>query len=197
MQLQPHFLFNALHTIGSLVRTGDRDSAVRVVAGLGELLRRMLDGASQQEVPLKHELEFLGAYLAIEQVRFGDRLDVTVDAASDVLDAAVPHLILQPLVENALRHGIAPHAAAGRLEIGARRAGEWLELRVRDNGPGLSNGDGREASSGIGLANARARLERLYGDAGELTIADAAGGGLEAVVRLPFRLAPAEWVAGR
>jgi hypothetical protein len=197
MQLQPHFLFNALHTIGSLVRTGDRDTAVRVVAGLGDLLRRMLDGVSQQEVPLKEELEFVRGYLAIEQIRFRDRLAVTIDADDDVLDAAVPHLILQPLVENAIRHGIAPHVAAGRLEIRARRAGGRLELDVRDDGPGLGNGATRHGPAGIGLTNARARLERLYGRDCELSVGNATGGGLEARVRLPFRRAPAEWVGER
>jgi len=197
MQLQPHFLFNALHTVASLVRTGDRDTAVRVLAGLGDLLRRMLDGVSQQEVPLKEELDFVRAYLAIEQIRFRDRLTVTIDADSDVLDAAVPHLILQPLVENAIRHGIAPHVAAGRLEVRARRAGRHLELDVRDDGPGLGNGAKRPGPSGIGLTNARARLERLYGSDCELSVGDAAGGGLQARVKLPFRLAPAEWVRER
>lgn len=197
MQLQPHFLFNALHTVGSLVRTGDRDTAVRVVAGLGDLLRRMLDGVSQQEVPLKAELEFVRTYLAIEQIRFRDRLTVTIDADDDVLDAAVPHLILQPLVENAIRHGIAPHVAAGRVEVRARRAGGYLELDVRDDGPGLGNGTTRPGPSGIGLTNARARLERLYGEDCELSVRNAAGGGLEAQVRLPLRRAPAEWVGER
>ena len=197
MQLQPHFLFNALHTVGSLVRTGDRDAAIRVVAGLGDLLRRMLDGGSRQEVPLGEELEFVRAYLGIEQIRFRDRLTVTIDVERDVLDAAVPHLILQPLVENAIRHGIAPHVAAGRLDIRAQRAGERLELAVWDDGPGLGTGATRLGGAGIGLANARARLERLYGDDYELSVHDAAAGGLEARVRLPFRRAAAEWVGER
>jgi len=110
MQLQPHFLFNALHTIGQLIRTGQDALAVRVVAGLGDLLRRVLDGASTQEVPLKQELEFLRSYLDIEQIRFGERLKAVVDAEAETLDAQVPYLILQPLVENAIRHGIAPRS---------------------------------------------------------------------------------------
>jgi two-component system, LytTR family, sensor kinase len=197
MQLQPHFLFNALHTIGALVRTGDRDTAIRVLAGLGDLLRRVLDGGTRQEVPLEQELEFVRAYLAIEKVRFRDRLVVSIDAPDEVRDAEVPHLILQPLVENAIRHGIAPHLDAGRLEVRARRAGTRLDLTVRDDGPGLPDASAPASAGGIGLANARARLERLYGADFDLTIGNAAGGGLEARVSLPFRRVAAEWVGTR
>jgi len=196
MQLHPHFLFNALHTIGSLVRTGDRDTAVRVVAGLGDLLRRMLEGAAQQEVPLKQELAFIRGYLDIEQVRFRDRLVVTLEVESGVLDAKVPYLILQPLVENALRHGIAPHSSAGHLTVLGRRSGERLELVVRDDGPGVGLGtDGKDGTArpGIGLANTRARLTRLYGDDYALEVGNLPGGGVEARVALPFRPAPVEW----
>ena len=188
MQLHPHFLFNALHTIGSLVRTGERDDAVRVVAGLGELLRGLLDGASNQEVPLRQELEFIGRYLEIEQIRFRDRLTVTMSVDSEVLDATVPHLILQPLVENAIRHGISPHRSAGRLLVSARRVNDRLLLRVQDDGPGTDDG----ARPGIGLSNTRARLDRLYGSDYELEVCNAAGGGLEARVGVPFRLGKAE-----
>jgi LytS/YehU family sensor histidine kinase len=189
MQLQPHFLFNALHTIGSLVRTGDKDGAIRVVAGLGDLLRRVQDGGSQQEVALDQELEFVRAYLAIERIRFRDRLDVTIDVPDEVRDAVVPHLILQPLVENAIRHGIAQRRDAGRLQVRARQAGERLEVSVRDDGPGLPNG--QPPGGGIGLANARARLERLYGADCELTFGNAAGRGFEVRVSVPLRRAPA------
>ena len=192
MQLQPHFLYNALHTIGSLVRTGDRENAVRVVAGLGGLLRLVLDHAAQQEVPLKQELDFIRSYLEIEQIRFRDRLQVTIQAEPDVLDAKVPHLVLQPLVENAIRHGIAPHLFASRVTVAARRANERLQLVVRDDGPGTGTGD--TARPGIGLTNTRARLARLYGDDFGLEVANAAGGGLEARIDLPFALAPVEWV---
>jgi signal transduction histidine kinase len=185
MQLHPHFLFNALHTIGSLVRTGDRDNAVRVVAGLGDLLRRLLDGAAQQEVSLKQELEFIGRYLEIEQVRFRDRLKVTMSVGTDVLDARVPHLILQPLVENAIRHGIGPHLSAGQLVVGARRINDRLHLVVRDDGPGV--GEGTIARPGIGLTNTRARLARLYGSDYELDVCNAPDGGMEARVVLPFQ----------
>ena len=192
MQLQPHFLYNALHTIGSLVRTGDRENAVRVVAGLGGLLRLVLDHAAQQEVPLKQELDFIRSYLEIEQIRFRDRLQVTIQAEPDVLDAKVPHLILQPLVENAIRHGIAPHLFASKVTVAARRTNSRLELVVRDDGPGTGVGD--TARPGIGLSNTRARLTRLYGDDFGLAVENAAGGGLEARLELPFALAPVDWV---
>ena len=191
-QLHPHFLFNALHTIGSLVRTGDRDNAVKVTAGLGDLLRRMLEGASQQEAPLKQELEFIKSYLAIEQIRFQDRLRVDFSIDPEVLDARVPHLILQPLVENAIRHGIAPHLFAGKVSVSAKRlnGGKRLQLVVRDDGPGAGDGDG--ARPGIGLANTRARLGRLYGADFTLEVTNLPQGGMQALVELPFALAPAE-----
>ena len=190
LQLQPHFLFNALHTVGSLVRTGDRENAVRVVAGLGDLLRRVLDDARRQEVPLRQELEFVGAYVEIERIRFRDRLAVHIAVEDGVGDAAVPHLLLQPLVENAIRHGIAPRAAGGRVDVHARRVGAALEVVVRDDGQGTGNGAPEPLRPGVGLANTRARLARLYGAAATLEVSDAAGGGAEVRITLPFRPAP-------
>jgi two-component system LytT family sensor kinase len=143
-------------------------------------------------VPLKQELDFIRSYLEIEQIRFRDRLQVTIHAEPDVLDAKVPHLILQPLVENAIRHGIAPHLFASKVTVAARRANGRLELLVRDDGPGAGSGD--TARPGIGLSNTRARLTRLYGDDFGLAVENAAGGGLEARIELPFALAPADWV---
>lgn len=195
MQLHPHFLFNALHTIGSLVRAGDRETAVNVTAGLGDLLRRVLDGASQQEVPLKQELDFVRTYLAIEQVRFRDRLKIAINVDEGVLDAKVPHLILQPLVENAIQHGIAPHLFAGLVVVGARRVNDRLCLVVRDDGPGVGNGD--TTRPGIGLLNTRARLARLYGDDFALDVGNAVEGGLEARIEVPYQLAAAEWEGAR
>jgi two-component sensor histidine kinase len=194
MQLQPHFLFNALHTIGSLVRAGDRDNAVRVVARLGDLLRRVLDGGRQQQVALARELEFVREYLDIERIRFRDRLTAEIAVEDGVADAAVPHLILQPLVENAIRHGIAPRAAGGRVAVCARRVGGRLELVVRDDGPGTGNGATGEGRPGLGLANTRARLTRLYGADATLDVGDAADGGLEVRVTLPFQPA---WAGAR
>lgn len=189
MQLHPHFLFNALHTIGSLVRTGDRDGAIRVVAGLGDLLRRLLDDTSQQEVPLRQELDFIRSYLDVEQVRFRDRLLVEMDVAPELLDAPVPHLILQPLVENAIRHGIAPHRAAGRVVVSAHAVGDRLELVVRDDGPGVARSAGAGTRPGIGLANTRARLQRLYDGDYELQVGKGEQGGHVARITLPLRLA--------
>ena len=193
-QLHPHFLFNALHTIGSLVRTGDRENAVKVTADLGDLLRRMLEGAAQQEVPLKQELEFIRSYLEIERIRFRDRLEVRFEVEPEVLEARVPHLVLQPLVENAIRHGIAPHLFAGKVSVSARRLDGHLELLVRDDGPGVGEGD--SARPGIGLTNTRARLQRLYGDGFRLEVSNLDQGGLESRVELPFQLAAAEWSRG-
>jgi two-component system LytT family sensor kinase len=188
MQLHPHFLFNALHTIGALVRTGDDASAIRVVAGLGNLLRRVLDEESQQEVSLRHELEFIRNYLGIEQVRFRDRLKVEFEIEPSTLDAAVPHLILQPLVENAIRHGISPHARPGLLVVRARSLGSTLQLVVRDNGPGLDSVNADSGRPGIGIANTRARLQHLYGDAFTFDVRNAEAGGLEVRITVPFRL---------
>ena len=195
-QLQPHFLFNALHTIGQLVRTGQDALAVQVVAGLGDLLRRVLDGAGTQEVSLKQELEFLRSYLDVEQVRFRDRLKAVVDAEPDTLDARVPYLILQPLVENAIRHGIAPRATTGRLLISARRIAGRLHLTVRDDGSGLVSGGMSRDSRGVGLANTSERLRQLYGDAASFEVVGADDGGTVARIVVPFRLAAAEWERG-
>src|SRR4029077_19498725 len=188
MQLQAHFLFNALHTIGQLVRTGQDALAVQVVAGLGDLLRRVLDSAGTQEVPLKQELEFLRSYLDVEQVRFRDRLKALVDAEPETLDAQVPYLILQPLVENAIRHGIAPRATTGRLLICARRIAGRLHLTVRDDGTGLPSGQPDPTSGGVGLANTSERLRQLYGDEASIEVVNVDDGGTEARVVVPFRL---------
>ena len=190
MQLQPHFLFNALHTIGQLIRTGQPARAVQVVAGLGELLRRVLDGAATQEVPLKQELDFLRSYLDIEQIRFRDRLKVVLDPDPEALDATVPHFILQPLVENAIKHGIASRATVGRVLIGARRIDGTLHLTVRDDGSGLSE---PARARGVGLANTSARLRQLYGDQASFEVVNMADGGVIARIVLPYRLAAAEW----
>jgi two-component system, LytTR family, sensor kinase len=197
MQLEPHFLFNALHTIGQLVRTGQHALAVQVVAGLGDLLRQMLDGATTHEVPLKQELELVRGYLDIEQIRFRDRLKVVVDADPETLDARVPYLILQPLVENSIRHGIAPRTTVGRVVIGARRIAGALHLTVRDDGsglpPGMKAGEGR----GVGLANVSARLRQLYGEDASFEVVNAEDGGVVAQIVVPFRLAVADWQGAR
>lgn len=187
MQLQPHFLFNALHTIGTLVRTGRSGEAIRVVAGLGDLLRAILDDAATQEVPLRQELAFVRSYLEIEQIRFSDRLHVVFAVDAETLDASVPHLILQPLVENALRHGIAPAAHGGRLIVSARLVDGRLFLAVRDDGCGLDAGNGHATRRGLGLANVRHRLEQLYGADSGVVVEPAPSGGTEARITLPYR----------
>lgn len=182
MQLNPHFLFNTLHAVSTLVERDPR-GVRRMIARLSALLRYTLEGSSAQEVPLHEELQFLEGYLDIQQIRFQGRLDVSQHIAPDVLDALVPNLILQPLVENAIHHGIAPHAEAGRLEIRAWREAGRLVLVVRDDGPGLPST--AVPSWGVGLSNTAARLEHLYRDAQSLDVRNAEGGGLEVRITLP------------
>ena len=184
MQLNPHFLFNCLHSISSLMHQ-DVEGADRMITQLGDLLRAALANSDTQEVPLRQELDFLRRYLEIEQTRFGDRLAVIMEIAPDTLDAQVPNLILQPLVENAIRHGIEPHAKAGRVELRARRQDGSLALEVQDSGAGLRAG--ASANEGVGLSNTRARLRELYGASHQFELQDASDGGLRVRLRIPFR----------
>jgi LytS/YehU family sensor histidine kinase len=178
-QLQPHFLFNTLHAISALMNR-DVEAAERMLARLSDLLRLTLDSAGEPMVPLKRELEFLAGYLEIEQTRFADRLTVQMNVEPDALDAPVPSLLLQPLVENAVRHGIAPRATPGRIEIRARRADGALHIEIEDNGRGLP----REMREGLGLSNTRARLEQLYGPAHRFELRAAKGDGSGTLVQL-------------
>jgi two-component system LytT family sensor kinase len=184
MQLNPHFLFNSLNAITVLVRDGNTDAAGRMLELLSDVLRQVLRTESTHETTLAAELEFLERYLAIEQVRFSDRLRPRVEIEPGIGGAAVPRFLLQPLVENALRHGIARRADAGVLQVRARREGFDLVLTVEDDGPGLAPASA--GAGGVGLANTRARLAALYGERASLEIADAAGGGVVATVRLPY-----------
>jgi len=186
-QLQPHFLFNTLHAISVLMQE-NVPAANRMLVRLSELLRMTLESAGAQEVTLKQEMEFARRYLEIEQTRFQDRLSVKTVVDPAALDARVPSLLLQPLVENALRHGIARRAGAGLLEIRARREGDKLRLHVRDNGPGLQTDANGEMVKGVGLSNTRARLDQLYGSAHSFEIGNAEGGGALVTVTIPFRL---------
>lgn len=188
MQLQPHFLFNTLHAISTLMHR-DAEAADRMLAQLGDLLRLTIDRIGVHEVALKEELEFLRSYLEIEQTRFEDRLQVVIDAEPETLGAYVPNLILQPLVENSIRHAIAPRTTPGRVEVQADRADGRLRLIVRDDGPGLSS-DAGAAREGLGLTNVRARLSQLYGSEQELRLANRTGGGLEVTLLLPFEECP-------
>ncbi len=186
-QLHPHFLFNTLNAISALMHR-DVEAADQMLARLSDLLRIALDQRGAQEVALKDELEFLQKYLEIEQTRFGDRLVVRYDIEAETLDAQVPNLILQPLVENSVRHAVAVRIEQGLIEIRSRRVGTNLELCVRDNGPGLSKAPGAPVSKkGVGLANTRSRLEHLYGASQQLSLEEPAGGGLVVTVMLPFR----------
>jgi len=161
-QLHPHFLFNTLHAISALMHRDVR-AADRMLAQLSDLLRLTLNSVTRPEIRLNEELEFIQKYLQIEQVRLGDRLTVEWHVDADVLDAAVPALVLQPLVENAIKHGIAPNAGPGRVAIGARREGDQLIMTVTDTGPGPSDRKLAELSTGIGVANTRARLTHQFG----------------------------------
>jgi two-component system LytT family sensor kinase len=185
MQLHPHFLFNTLHSISALVHT-DPEAADRMIARLGDFLRLTLDSATTQEVALRQELEFLNCYLEIERIRFNDRLTTFVDVEPQALGCRVPNLILQPIVENAVRHAVAPRSTPGRIEIKAERRDGVLRLQVRDNGPGLpATTAARRPSGGVGLSNTRARLDRLYGSAHRFELANDPQGGTVVTLEIP------------
>lgn len=190
MQLQPHFLFNTLNGVAMLIRGGDPGRAVEMIVLLGEVLRGLLRTSSDLEAPLASELQLLRKYLEIEQIRFGDRLRVAWHVDDDVTGALVPPLILQPVVENALRHGLWPLTEGGALTIAARRAGRELELEVIDQGVGLAPGFDPDRSTGVGLANVRARLARMFGADAGLEVAAGAACGVRVRLRLPYRMAP-------
>ena len=185
MQLHPHFLFNALHTISGLVHE-DPAAAERMIARLSDFLRLSLEESSVQRVILPDELRFLDLYLDIERVRFDDRLTVDFDIAEAAREALVPNLILQPLVENSIRHGIAHRISGGRIVITARREDGRLLLSVADNGPGTDRTALEPLREGVGLSNTRARLRRLYGERQQLSLCSPAGGGLEVRILIPF-----------
>jgi LytS/YehU family sensor histidine kinase len=196
-QLHPHFLFNTLHAISALMHR-DTEAADAMLARLSDLLRLTLERIGVQEVPLRDELEFIDKYLEIERTRFGERLRVSTAVQPETLDAAVPTLLLQPLVENAIRHGIAPKIGGGRLEVAARRDGASLVLTVRDDGAGLTKAKREALNTGVGLSNTRSRLEHLYRDRFRFEFAEPPGGGLIITIVLPFMAAvpsPVESVA--
>jgi len=187
MQLHPHFLFNTLNAIAGLVRDRKDKAAVQMIAGLSDLLRHTLENSGKQEVPLREELDFLELYLDIQQMRFSDRLTVRMEVAPETLNARVPNLILQPLVENAIRHGVAARVSAGEVYISARRENGALELKVADDGPGLKRGWRIEDAGGIGLSNTRERLAQLYGKEHRFEVRNREGGGVEAALLIPWR----------
>ncbi|HXU35487.1 MAG TPA: histidine kinase [Blastocatellia bacterium] len=192
MQLHPHFLFNTLNSISALLDE-DAEAADQMLARLGDFLRMTLQNSGAQQVTLQEELEFLRCYLEIERVRFQDRLTVTMNINAETLEARVPNLILQPIVENAIRHGIVSRIAPGQIEISAMLIGDALQLRVKDNGPGLRSAGGGRAivKEGLGLANTRARLAQMYGPAHRFEMSDAPEGGLQVTLTIPFESWPA------
>ena len=184
MQLQPHFLFNTLHTISTLVRARETDTAVGMLVGVADLLRSSLAEGSN-ETSLEEELGRLQAYLDIERFRFRDRLRVSIEIPPETLAAQVPSLILQPLVENAIRHGVERRMHASRIDVRAHRAAGSLTLEVQDDGPGFDSPD-PAAGHGIGLRNTRVRLARLYGEASRLETGNLAGHGAFVRVLIPW-----------
>jgi sensor histidine kinase YesM len=187
MQLHPHFLFNTLNTISVLMKE-DTSVADRMLLRLSELLRLTLKKTGSHEVSLRQELEFLSSYLEIEQTRFQDRLQVEMNIDPDALDAQVPNLILQPLVENAIRYAVAPRATRSTVEICATRFNGHIELQVRDDGSGIDEAN-KTGAHGVGLRNTRERLEKLYGAAQRFQLSTATGGGLQVTITIPFHTA--------
>jgi sensor histidine kinase YesM len=186
-QLNPHFLFNTLHAISSLVEHDPR-GVRRMIARLSELLRYTLNGGNDNEVVLAQEIAFLERYLEIMQIRFQGQLEIEVQLGDDARDALVPNLILQPLVENAVKHGVDKVSDRGKIRIQARREVDRLVLTVADNGPGPSNVQkSEEGESGVGLDNIRQRLEQLYGSAQSLSLTKSPEGGTVAQITMPFR----------
>ena len=186
-QLHPHFLFNALHAVAALV-DGEPRQARRMLARLADLLRLAVEAADLPEVSLAREVEWLERYLEFQHIRFDHRLDAQLRIAPELLGAAVPALVLQPLVENAIKHAVEPRPGGGRVVVSAERDGPWLRLRVCDDGPGPGASPHREG--GVGLRNTRERLRALYGERFRLELRPGQTGGAEAVVELPLREAP-------
>jgi two-component sensor histidine kinase len=188
-ELHPHFLFNTLHAISTLVHSNP-ESADRMISRLSDLLRLTFDRSGAPGVSLQEELEFLQKYLEIEQIRFQDRLTVRFDIEPETLDAEVPRMILQPLVENAIKHGVSPRSGPGLVQISARRRDDRLWLEIRDNGGGLAGHASVRQRTGVGLTNTRDRLECLYGGAYRLHISDSHDG-LAVEMEVPLNRAPA------
>jgi two-component system LytT family sensor kinase len=188
MQLQPHFLFNTLHSISALL-SRDTESARKMITRLGDFLRLTLENSGMQEVTLQQEIEFLKCYLEIERIRFQDRLTTRVDIDPAALDSKVPNLILQPIVENAIRHGIAPRSTPGLINIQAKQENGLLRIEVRDNGPGLpvNRKDENLFNKGVGLANTQTRLERLYGGSHRFELINDPSGGLVVTLEIPTK----------
>ena len=189
-QLNPHFLFNTLNAISTLVLDDKRDTAYRMVGSLSAFLRHSLDSDPEQRVTLAQEVDALNLYLGIEQLRFGDRLKVEMDIELAARDALVPGLILQPLIENAIKHAVSRREEGGRIELIARRDGDMLDIHLRDDGPGFDESDpAPNGHARVGLANTRERLRVLYGERQQLSICNCAPHGVDVHIRLPFETA--------
>ena len=191
MQLHPHFLFNTLNAISELTHK-DPESADRMITDLSDLLRMSFENLEVQEVPLRTELEFLEKYLEIEQVRFQDRLRVKMEIAPETLDASVPNMILQPLVENAIKHGIAPRSSGGSIDISAVRNNGSLDIVVKDDGLGIPFGDLENLHEGVGLSNTRRRLRHLYGDRHRFGLEAVGSEGMKVTMEIPFHRSDVE-----
>lgn len=187
-QLHPHFLFNTLNTVAVLVREEKNDQAVTLLSRLSALLRISLDQNRAPEVTLQQEMDFLERYLEIQQARFSDRLKVTIDIPTELRDARIPNLLLQPLVENAILHGVAPKAGPGHVHVSGRREGDRLRLEVSDDGPGIARDGLGRVREGIGLSNTRERLNKLYGARGDLTLSSELGAGVTVRIAMPLRI---------
>ncbi|PYP89296.1 MAG: hypothetical protein DMF61_03515 [Blastocatellia bacterium AA13] len=185
MQLQPHFLFNTLNSISALIAE-DVEAADVMIARLGDFLRLTLENSGEERISLERELEFLKRYLDIELIRFNDRLSVTMDVEPESLGASVPNLILQPIVENAIRHGIGSRPEPGHIDIHADRTGDILRLKIADDGVGASESFGRPLKEGVGFSNTRARLAQHYGDSYRFELSGAPGGGSLVTLEIPF-----------
>jgi LytS/YehU family sensor histidine kinase len=185
--LPPHFLLNSLHAISVLVRKNAPDEAIRVLASLGSLLRTVLYREEEDEITLREEIEFLQRYIEVHRFRFGDGLNVELEIEPSTTEALVPNLILQPLVENSLRHGLAPEDCICEIAIRAHRVGDDLRIEVRDNGRGLRDPAGRRPREGIGLRTLRTRLAQMYGHRARFELVDLEDGGVLVPLVMPFR----------
>jgi hypothetical protein len=185
-QIEPHFLFNTLNAIAGLVRERKNDVAVGMIAGLSDFLRRVVEDSNRQQVPLGEELEFAQKYLDIQKMRFAERLQVTIDVSTELFPAQVPSLILQPMVENAVKHGIAKRVQGGTIRIAALRSNGRLTLSVYNDGPSLP-AEWEKTRSGVGISNVRTRLQSLYAGEFELSIKNQDPGGVEVSVSVPFK----------
>lgn len=189
LELNPHFLFNSLNAVSALIQEGQPEGAVRMLARLGDLFRQTLDRKGDREVTLATELKLVSPYLEIERYRFGDRLAFRLDIAPDTARALLPSFVLQPLIENAIRHGIACKRGPGTVELISKRNGERLVVQVLDTGVGVSARRMKARGEGVGLSNTRARLQELYDEDWLLTLAERAEGGTEVTLSLPLRYA--------